>query len=165
MMESESLAFEQWLNIFQVFSTFALSAVALTMPFLIERMRGNKKVLMLTRELRAINDITSKLSKNFDPTSGSKEKIDEINKKTGQNLNFQAVAYELFCTWRDGLSLDMWERFRYEIRPESYMSLLKQYKILDDIIKSKTSNKPAALKEVMDKDLLDCFNQEHAKHL
>lgn len=91
------------------------------------------------------------------------EGVNNINKQTGNNFALEDVAFKAFTKWRDGLSLEMWKAFRYELNPEPYKCLLEAYTILEDIIKEKNSTKPHAIQVQIAKDQLDDFNQKYAK--
>ena len=169
MQAIESLTFENWINMLLVFGTFSAIAVALIMPFWIENRRGNKQVLMLARELHAINGIVSNLRGNFDPKSSNGAIMSKISKHTGQDFTPELLAHVALDAWRDRLSLEMWKTYRYEISPEPYMCLSKQYSILEDLIEQKTSSKlpkkpqELAYKLAKDKDLIAKFNEEYSR--
>jgi hypothetical protein len=165
MLAIESLTFENWINMLLVLGTFSAIAVALIMPFWIQNRRGNKQVLMLARELHAINDIVSILRGNFDPKSSNGAIMAKISKQTGQRVNTEDLAHLALDQWRDRLSLEMWKTYRYEISPEPYMCLSKQYSILEDLIEQKTTSKlpKHPYKLAIDRDLIAKFNQEYSQ--
>jgi hypothetical protein len=72
------------------------------------------------------------------------------------------VAYLALNAWRDGLSLEMWKTFRYEIDPEPYRCLSKQYRMLENLIDQAASTTHPGIKMAMDIDLLTTFNQEYS---
>jgi hypothetical protein len=162
MLAIESLTFENWINMLLVFGTFSAIAVALIMPFWIENRRGNKQVLMLARELHAINGIVSNLRGNFNPKSSNGAIMAKISKQTGQHVNPEDLAHLALKQWRDRLSLEMWKTFRYEIGPEPYRCLSKQYRMLENLIDQAASTTHPGIKMAMDIDLLEKFNQEYS---
>jgi hypothetical protein len=165
MLAIESLTFENWINILLVFGTFSAIAVALIMPFWIENRRGNKQVLMLARELHAINGMVSNLRGNFDPKSSNGARMAKISEQTGQRVTPEYLAHLALDQWRDRLSLEMWKTYRYEISPEPYMCLSRQYSILEDLIEQKTiSNLPKNDYQLaIDRDIIAKFNEEYSQ--
>jgi hypothetical protein len=145
MLAFDSLTLDQLVSIISTIATVSAVFVAIIMPFWLQRRRTNKMVLMLARELQKMSETTSVLHRNFDP-QGSTD-----------------IAWGAFSAWRDGLSLEMWKAFRYEIDPEPYKCFLEAYKIIEYIIQGKASPAPAAIKLAIAKDFLNDFNKKYAE--
>ena len=163
MLAFDSLTLDQSVSIISTIATVSAVFVAIIMPFWLQRRRTNKMVLMLARELQKMSETISVLHRNFNPQSGSTATVKKINEQTGNNFSLEVVAFAAFSAWRDGLSLEMWKAFRYEIDPEPYKCFLEAYKIIEYIIQEKASPAQDAIKFLMAKDLLNDFNKKYAE--
>lgn len=163
MLDFDSLTLDQSVSIISALATVFAVFAAIIMPFWLQKRRTDKMALMLARELQYMSETVSVLHRNFDPQGGSMEVINGINELTGNSLDLEGVAFTAFTTWRNGLSLEMWKAFRYELDPEPYKCLLEAYKIIEYIIEETNSTQPHAIKVLIAKDLLGEFNQKYAE--
>ena len=163
MLAFDSLTLDEWVSIISVLATVSAVFVAIGMPFWLQRRRTNKMVLMLARELQYMSERVSVLHRNFEQSAANIEATNKINKDTGLNFSVEGVAFEAFTAWQAGLSLEMWEAFRYELDPEPYKLLLEAYKIIEYIIKGKNRTQPHVIQAYEAKRLLGDFNKKYAE--
>ena len=163
MLAFDSLTLDDSVSIISALATVFAVFVAIRMPFWLQKRRTNKMVLMLARDLQYMSEEVSALLRNFNPQGDSMEAMKIITEQSGNNFDLEDVAFTSFTTWRDGLSLEMWKAFRYELDPEPYKCLLEAYKIIEYIIKGKNSTQPDPIKVLIAKGLLDDFNKKYAE--
>ena len=134
----------------------------------LQKRRTNKMVLMLARDLQYMSERVSALHRDFEQSAANIEAINNMNKQSGNNFDVEGVAFAAFTAWRDGLSLEMWKAFRYELDPEPYECLLEAYKIIEYIIKGKNSIQngapiPWMVERELATGLLVDFNNKYAE--
>ena len=129
----------------------------------LQKRRTNKMVLMLARELQYMSEAVSALNKDLALQKDSTEVINNTVVIAWDVKIASSIDWDAFIPWRDGLSLEMWKAFRYELDPEPYKCLLEAYKTIEYIIQGKNSTQLYAFEVVLAKGLLDDFNKKYAE--